>query len=72
MMESGYVRFGLNTRIRLELNRRASNHELNWELAAQDDGRLLYVVHPGDAWAEPRPPTLRMTAGEAADWLNIG
>lgn len=67
---SGYTRRSLGFRLAHELEERAGRGELVWHTTV-DAGRIVYVVTPGKMWAEPKPPTLRMTPGECADWLNI-
>lgn len=69
MTDASYTRVSLGRRLADELDKRAARGDLTWSTETTD--RLLYVVTPGAAWADPKPATLRMTPGEAADWLGI-
>lgn len=66
---SGYTRVSLGRRIADALDGQAASGFLTWEVETSD--RIRYAVTPGAAWADPKPPTLRMTPGETAEWLGI-
>lgn len=68
--ESGYIRRSLGTRIAAELDARGARNELYWHTDTEN-GALVYVITPGKMWAPPKPPTLRLTPGETAEWLDI-
>lgn len=69
-MTSERTREALGTRLARELDARGERNELYWQTEV-DAGRLVYVISPGKMWAEPKPPTLRMTPGETAEWLDL-
>lgn len=64
------TRRSLGRRLAHELDARAGRGDLTYDVQT-DAGRLVYVITPGPAWADPKPPTLRLTPGETADWLGL-